>query len=187
MCLAKKPHKDITVREVAARAGVNPAMIYYYFGSKEGLFIALVDFLFSTCETQLRALTTSLPQLDTSPSREFVKLVDECFYRRAPVLRLLTRELTKADSSIQANYYTRLASRITRPAAQFIAEAGRLGYYRTDLNLKYATLQLLLLTVHPIAIEPHMMEAAYGFGKDELFSAEWLSSVEADLDRLFRN
>lgn len=32
-----------TVRDIAQRAGVDPAMIHHYFGSKEKLFVAVVD------------------------------------------------------------------------------------------------------------------------------------------------
>ena len=38
-----KGFEGTSVREIAAEAGVNPAMISYYFGSKEKLFESLVE------------------------------------------------------------------------------------------------------------------------------------------------
>jgi len=40
--MAEKGLPRVTVRDVAARAGVQPALVNYYFGSKEGLFRAVV-------------------------------------------------------------------------------------------------------------------------------------------------
>ncbi|MDO5671568.1 MAG: TetR family transcriptional regulator [Actinomycetaceae bacterium] len=52
-----RPYADVTVREIAAKADVDPAMINYYFGSKAALFRqslslprdpqALIDLVFS--------------------------------------------------------------------------------------------------------------------------------------------
>lgn len=36
-------YRATTVRAVAAEAGVDPAMVFYFFGSKQGLFSATVD------------------------------------------------------------------------------------------------------------------------------------------------
>lgn len=41
--LAEKPPEDISMDEVAARAGVTKPMVYYYFGSKIGFYQSLVD------------------------------------------------------------------------------------------------------------------------------------------------
>ncbi len=41
---AQKGFEGTSVREIAAGADVNPAMISYYFGSKEKLFEKLVEY-----------------------------------------------------------------------------------------------------------------------------------------------
>ena len=51
--LEEKDFREITVRELAARANVNPAMIRYYFKTKEGLFSLLIDRVFSEWESSL--------------------------------------------------------------------------------------------------------------------------------------
>lgn len=43
----------ITAREVAARAGVQPALVNYYFGSKAGLLRAVVEDLFDEVGSQI--------------------------------------------------------------------------------------------------------------------------------------
>lgn len=45
-----------TTRQLAHRAGVNQAAIPYYFGGKEGLYLAVVEYLFSTNFTAIQPL-----------------------------------------------------------------------------------------------------------------------------------
>ncbi len=44
MAFATRPYREITLKDIAEDAGVSPALIIKYFGSKEQLFDALVDF-----------------------------------------------------------------------------------------------------------------------------------------------
>ena len=41
---AAKGYDGATVRGIAARAGVDPALVHHYFGSKEGLFASAMQF-----------------------------------------------------------------------------------------------------------------------------------------------
>ena len=41
--IGEKGFEGLRTREIAARAGVNIAMLHYYFGTKEALLVALVD------------------------------------------------------------------------------------------------------------------------------------------------
>src|SRR5437879_5436549 len=40
----REGYDKATLREIAAGAGVDPALIPHYFGSKEGVFLAAVEF-----------------------------------------------------------------------------------------------------------------------------------------------
>jgi len=41
--LLREGQAGVTVRAIAAEAGVNPGLVHHYFGSKENLIIALID------------------------------------------------------------------------------------------------------------------------------------------------
>ena len=41
--MCRRPDADITINEIAAEAGANSALIGYHFGSKDGLFMALMQ------------------------------------------------------------------------------------------------------------------------------------------------
>ena len=76
--LAVKPAGRLTVREVAARAGCDVAMVNYYFGSKEGLLTAALD---DALEEMNRVLS-SVTQSDGTLAEKMANLV------REPILAL---------------------------------------------------------------------------------------------------
>lgn len=41
---AKSYYESVTIRDIASACGINIALIYYYFGSKKGLFRAAIEF-----------------------------------------------------------------------------------------------------------------------------------------------
>ena len=43
VCLIDKGHAHCSVKVIAAEAGVNHGLVHHYFGSKEGLYAALVE------------------------------------------------------------------------------------------------------------------------------------------------
>src|SRR4051812_35188546 len=62
---AERGHDAVTVREIAAAAGVSPALVVHHFGSKDGLRAAVdsyaakaFDALFSMDEQDLAAMLT---------------------------------------------------------------------------------------------------------------------------------
>jgi AcrR family transcriptional regulator len=42
-CFAERGFEGSTIRAIAAAAGVDPALVHHYFGSKEDLFVAAVE------------------------------------------------------------------------------------------------------------------------------------------------
>ena len=77
-----------TVRAIAAQAGVNPALVHHFFGSKEQIFIAAVNFPINPAEV--------LPVIMNGPREEFGQRVARFVLSiwsdprtRAPLLALL--------------------------------------------------------------------------------------------------
>jgi AcrR family transcriptional regulator len=182
-CLEHKHYADITVREVAAAAGVNPAMVNYYFDGKEGLFVALVEFLFTDWSRRLRAIELHPTAQGLSPTRHFVEAVRTCFYQHRSVLWLVDHELREKDSVISAAFKLKLASQTTTAIRRFVQAMGERGLYRTDQNLRYLTYSISALAVYPIVFAPDL-ERSYDISMDELLGTDWAGFLERSLDRL---
>ena len=41
---ASRNYSSVTIKDISSAVGVNPSLIYYYFGSKEGLFLEVVNY-----------------------------------------------------------------------------------------------------------------------------------------------
>jgi AcrR family transcriptional regulator len=46
-CFAESGYDATTIRAIAGRAGVDPALVHHFFGTKSELFVAAIDFPFS--------------------------------------------------------------------------------------------------------------------------------------------
>ena len=53
----KRDFKAVSLRQIASSAGVNGAMVNYYFGGKQGLYLAMVDEVFESLESKMAGLS----------------------------------------------------------------------------------------------------------------------------------
>jgi TetR/AcrR family transcriptional regulator len=89
---AEKGFNGVSVRELAAAAGVNISMISYYFGGKEGLYAAVLNEQFATLKR-----VAEIKNMETDSLRKFELYVRATVarYRKNPyLLRFYTSELT---------------------------------------------------------------------------------------------
>jgi AcrR family transcriptional regulator len=183
--LETRTSEEITVREITTLAGVNPAMISYYFENKEGLFVALVEFLFSEWVRHIGTLRDEVKSVADQPTRRFVDAVDQCFYQHRGIHWLLSREIRQRDSAIYTVFRKRLASRTAVATRQFLQHMGELGIYRTDVDLRYITFAISSISTHPLSIAPQL-ERSYDFGLEDLLSEQWREFLIESIDRLLR-
>ncbi|MFI9829004.1 TetR family transcriptional regulator [Streptomyces sp. NPDC051913] len=119
--LARHAHTDITLKDVAERAGVSPPLILKYFGNKDALFARVMSF-----EADAEALLDApLEELGRHMVRHV--LVSQTERGTDPLLRITFARLHDDQGDIlRANFRTqvteRLAERLTGPDAGLRAE-----------------------------------------------------------------
>ncbi len=89
---AGKGFNGVSVRELASAAGVNLSMISYYFGSKEGLYAAVLNDQFTALKR-----VSEIKSMDADPLKKFELYVRATVarYRKNPyLLKFYTSELT---------------------------------------------------------------------------------------------
>lgn len=64
---AERGYGAVPLEEIAARAGVTKAMVYAYFGSKEGLYVAGIRLAYDDCAERVRAAAAAT---DTVAARQ---------------------------------------------------------------------------------------------------------------------
>ncbi|MFC9688238.1 TetR family transcriptional regulator [Kribbella sp. NPDC056951] len=137
-----------TVRAVAAEAGVDPAMVFYFFGTKQGLFGAAVDMSAAVPPAIESIFTEGLDGIGERIVRTLITNVDNS--DRTP-LGLLTRFGPPADQSeslvreyIDREITSRLADLIDTPDAQ--ARAGMV-----NVQILGLTVSRYIVKLEPIA------------------------------------
>ena len=138
---AQRGYAAVSIRELADAAQVNSALISYHFGSKEGLYLAVL-------ENQFRPITGLLQQAaQTTMSPEerivyYAKGVYEIHKSRPFLIRFLHSELTNPTTGLE-NVVKRYIGQIYPFLYQAFAEGVASRQFNAALNPGYAVLSLV--------------------------------------------
>lgn len=118
---ATRPYRDITLKEIAEDAGVSAPLIIKYFGSKEQLFDALVDFRAAAAtlfEGPVDGLGRRMVEMFARPLEPYKPLSLSILFMSGPS--------EESSRKLRANYSTQmidtLAGRLTGDNARLRAE-----------------------------------------------------------------
>ena len=155
-----------SVREIAADAGVNVAMINYYFGSKDKLFESVVEFRSSILRSIFSELVTN-KKLSSIEKIDF--MIDKFIERKfsdAKFSHLLHRELSLEHRPQLRNAISAILLKNIVSVKTIIRDGIKSGEFQTvDIEL---TLTTLLGTIHYLLTSDTMCQKI--LGKKEGFS-----------------
>jgi len=146
----KKEFKAVAVRQIAERAGVNPAMVNYYFGSKQGLYLAMVDDVLQSLQQDLQKLTA---QNDFSVA-EFTSNYCRMLARNPWWPNFLVREVLFSEGEIREAVLRKFGSIFAPQLLANISNEQAAGNYRKDLDPRLTLLSLMGMTVFPFLSGP---------------------------------
>jgi TetR/AcrR family transcriptional regulator len=164
-----------TVRDIAQSAGVNPAMIHYYFGNKEGLYRAIIESAASTVRSLLITATSGAETLEEILTR-FVGGYASYIFSHTNLARVLHRELLAGGAYLKQMMQPTANYMILREA---LSDAARRREMRKiDIDLAPISLMGMILVFQ--LIQPVIPIAMGKGGYDEGFIKR-LSSHTVDL------
>jgi AcrR family transcriptional regulator len=151
-----------SLRAIARRAGCDPALIYYHFDSKEGLFAALLQRRFLGVLRDVDHLSQANDPRPTAQRLWEVLLIYHRHLSRDPGIRSLVRgEIVKGAEGITALIETQMRPVIE--AIRRIFEQGlqrgdlRAGLHPTLMAFFLVKMQLEILDVAPVIL-PRFMD-----------------------------
>ena len=147
-----------TLREIARRAQVTPALLHYYFESKE----TLVQTLMAERVAPFVAVSVA-PLRDPLPSpratlRSFLETHMRNIAANPWMPRLMVREVLSEGGALRNQMQAQFAMSIGPKMLWLIASAQRKGEIRSDLNPVLIGVSLISLAVFPFAAAPMWRE-----------------------------
>ncbi|HEY7769894.1 TetR/AcrR family transcriptional regulator [Longimicrobium sp.] len=141
---ARQGFPGTTIKQIGAAAGVNPALLYYYFGNKEALYRELLTRLFS------RIASTGTDRLAAARTpdeavRVVIALQSEVMRAHPSIPRLLSRELADSGAAHAQEGITQLAVTVFARLCAMIEEGQRAGIFRADMDARFAAVSTVSL------------------------------------------
>jgi AcrR family transcriptional regulator len=161
-----QPYDKVSTRLVAERAGVNIAMIRYYFGNKAGLFEAMLRETLRPMQVQMQKL------IDESSHNNFLDLM-RTYYREMVKVprfpRLIAQVMNMPPSETQRELLEKVFLDVAKPAQDIIFEKlVEQGVLRKDRDPKLCRVSYISLMVFPFIAPPPLL-ALHGIELNEEF------------------
>ncbi|MFA0085133.1 TetR/AcrR family transcriptional regulator [Vibrio sp. 10N.261.51.F12] len=150
------PYDKVSTRLIAQRAGVNIAMIRYYFGNKEGLFENMIR---ETVRPIKQKMNDIFERDDHKNVFEFMRIYYHEMNKVPQFPRLMSQVMHMPPSTTQRRLFEKVFSDLGRPDHDMMF--GRLqaaGYLREGLDPKLCKLSLIALMVFPFIAPPAMLQ-----------------------------
>jgi AcrR family transcriptional regulator len=142
---------ETSLRAVARRAHVTPALVHYYFGNREQLVDALVV---ERILPLVLGVGANLADAGGDPRalvRTFVTTIIGTLADNPWLPPIWVREVLTENGALRERLMTQIAPTIAPELARRLAEAQRLGLLNPGLDPKLAVVSLIGLTIFPLA------------------------------------
>lgn len=142
------------LKAIARAAGVTPALVHYYFGSKEQVVSAVIEERLMTVLAQLQASLAGGLTSSTGIAGEFVGALHRVVAQHPWLPVLWVREILTEGGALRELLLTRIAPMIPQQMAMRFAQAQQAGKLNTGLDPRLLVVSLIGLTLFPLAAEP---------------------------------
>lgn len=168
---AEQGYEAVSVRTLAAESGVNAAMIHYYFGNKQGLYLAVLQEALAPSLQGLAQLAEH-PGDDLQAMRGLLQNHMQLLVREAWIAPLVAREIVLRDGPLQDAFAEQIAARFREGMRDMITNTD-IAHHSGD---QFAMLTVLSLTIFPF-LARMMVEKVFDLPVDQDFAERWSEHV----------
>jgi AcrR family transcriptional regulator len=163
-------YRGVSSRQIGAAAGVNFAMIRYYFGGKPGLYREMLQGVLQPARMTLDAISApqSLPQL-----AEVLESMTRAWAANPWVAGFVVREVLAPDGPMRAMFLREFPERLTPAVERMVEGEIAAGNLRADLDPRMLVLSIVSLAIFPFLTLP-LTTRVFGVRNDEEFVGRFL-------------
>jgi AcrR family transcriptional regulator len=133
------------IRAIADQAGVNPALVHYYFGNKRALLIAVLDRVLEP----MADLVASLQDASEVPPEQLTGLLFDMLGDNPALVHLLVREALLPGGELREFFAEHYAPRLGGAFPPLLAREQDAGRLRPDLDPQILTVCIIGLCLFP--------------------------------------
>lgn len=173
-----------SIRDIAAAAQINIAMISYYFGSKEKLLEALVLYRIEAITLQLE----NLLQEDVSPFEKMDRIVAfyiKRIYANQKIHLILQSELTTKKRNINLETFAQAKMQNFKILQSIVVEGQQKGVFRPDVN-SVLIIPTIIGTLVQMLINKSMYQEILGLESDSAFENYVLTSLTEHIQKTIK-
>jgi AcrR family transcriptional regulator len=171
-----------SMREIAERVDVTPAMIHYYFGSKGRLLQAVME----RALEPMAGAVAEIEQRGEAPLRDLTQRLFALAAEHPYLPQLITREVFLPGGQLQEDFLQHFAPRLGGRLPGILRREQREGRVDAGLNPEIAALLMLSLCFFPFVARP-AAEAVLGIQYDEAGLRSLSRHVTSFLERGLRS
>ena len=179
-CFAHHGIASATLREIAREAGVNPALVHYYFGDKAQLQQAVINERLLPAFNEVRGAMLLAGDDIAGLIAGFVRGMSETVDRHPWLPPLWVREVLCEGGALRELLLTTVAPQMPQMLAARVAAAQQEGELNPDLDPRLLVASLVGLTLFPAAGAPIWRRM---FNADDIDSTAMRDHAIALLDR----
>jgi AcrR family transcriptional regulator len=144
---ARQGFKATTIQHIARESKANSALIYYYFGDKEGLYRSVLDRFADDLIGQATAALDAADSPETAVGA-IVRTQAAVLNAHPERARLIFREFVDHDARHAVPLITQLAARVFSRLCATIEQGQRTGKMRRDIDARFAAISTIAQVVY---------------------------------------
>ena len=165
---AKHGAAEVSLRLLATEAGVTPAMVHYYFGSKDGLYDAMLERTFAEVLAGVRAIAKR-SEIDAAERLDaFITVMAGTFLAKPWIPSLVVREVLSEGGRFRERFIEDYATHMATLLPGLLQDEIDEGRLRPHLDPKLGFMSLMGLVLIPFVARP-VVERVLGVDYDEAF------------------
>ena len=142
-----------TIKDIGREAGLNSALLYYYFADKDQLYREVLRRFVSRLVARTMSELTGVGGPDAR-LRALLTAQAELLLANPHFPRLMVRELAESEGAHAVEQFHLLASTTFRRLCQLIEEGQRAGMFRKNVDPRFAAISTISQVVYFFVARP---------------------------------